>query len=298
MRRIFRLVIAIALLALVPAARADRIMAPAPPKPVLVTAQAEAVLIGKVIEIEKETVNASPGRGVPAQPKIPHKVAVIKIEDPLLGVSGLTQVRVGFPESALEAGGAKGNPPGVAAYLPFALRPGMEGVFFLNRHADGDFYVIPISWNPLLSKDANYAAQSVIVKKAVAAIDEPMAALKAKSKEDRQWAVFVLLHRYRTTSPASKVTEAPIPAEESQLLLQELAEISWLPEGGDTSKPSRSMLWRLVPTEKYGFKGPMIAPAVPGAPPADFNKPWDEATKKFLIENAGKIRLTRLAAGK
>src|SRR5260370_4270676 len=61
-------------------------------------AQADVVVVGKVTAIEDKTIKAErfPGDKQMAD----YKVAVVKVEEALLGAKGLTHVRVGFVPSA------------------------------------------------------------------------------------------------------------------------------------------------------------------------------------------------------
>src|SRR5262245_47535300 len=81
---------------------------------------AEVVVLGKVSEIEKDTYEGPAYPNAPKDQKTTYKVAVVKIEDPLIGARGLTQLRVGFLADASPAGAV---PPGEG--LP--LRPGRTG---------------------------------------------------------------------------------------------------------------------------------------------------------------------------
>ena len=60
--------------------------------------------------------------------------------------------------------------------------------------------------------------------------------------------------------------------------------------------PSRSALWYQINPNELGFKQPQPQPQRPGDPPVDFNRVMDEATSKFLKENADKIKIKRFVA--
>src|SRR5262245_6716279 len=72
---------------------AHGLMAPPPPISQRV-AQAPVVVVGKVTAIEDKTVSATPYPGV--KEKSEYHVAVVKIEDALVGAKGLTHIKVGF----------------------------------------------------------------------------------------------------------------------------------------------------------------------------------------------------------
>ena len=80
-------------------------------------------------------------------------------------------------------------------------------------------------------KDATFARQLDVVKKAIKVLADPAAALKAKEATDRQFAAIVLVHKYRkyprTNDSSAKVVQEPIDAEESNTIMQNLAETDW-----------------------------------------------------------------------
>ena len=287
-------------------AEAKALLIALPPKPAMQAVQADVVVIGKVIEIEKDTVDASPYKGAPKEQKVAFKIAVLKIEDPLVGARGLTQLRVGFLADAAPTAPVLVDQPQIAiarrpirpGFGPVALTAGMEGVFLLTPHHDGDFHVVVNNGAPLLKKDDNYAKELETIKKIAGAIDDPVAALKSKDKADRAVAAQTILTRYRGRPLAGKVVEEDIPAEENKLLVQALAELPWVPEGNDYAKPSRSSLWGFLQAEKLGFKQPVFRQPVPGAPAPDFNKQWEEATNDFLKANGEKIKIKKLVVVK
>jgi hypothetical protein len=176
------------------------------------------------------------------------------------------------------------------------LTADMEGVFLLAPHHEGDFYVLVNNSVPLLKKSTAYAKELESIKKVAAAIDDPVAALKAKDKADRTAAAHTILTRYRGRPVNGRVVEEELPAEENKLLVQAVAEMTWLPENNDNTKPSRSVAWRFLQAEKYGFKQPVFKQPAPGTPPADFNKQWEDATAEFLKANADKIKIKRLVS--
>src|SRR5438874_2405287 len=74
-------------------AKADiaRLKVVAQPTPGMQAIQADVVVVGKIAEIEKETVEAAPFKGANKDQRISYKIAILKIEDPLIGGKGLTQ---------------------------------------------------------------------------------------------------------------------------------------------------------------------------------------------------------------
>jgi hypothetical protein len=290
------------------AAQVEARLAPSRPahqSPAARVSQADLVVLGKVVEVEKDPVEATWHRGAPKDQKVPYKVAVLKIDQALLGAAGLTQLRVGFapdlppgPGVAVPPGrGAGGRAPGPPPAV--ALTAGMEGCFLLTRHHDGEFHVLADGVAPFLKTDGKYAKDLEEVQRAVKAINDPVTALKAKDLAARFWAARILLERYRAVRENTAARE-PVPDEENKLIVALLAELPWAPDPakvppavGDTVAPSRQALWFLLNAGELAFKAPKPAAQKGDEPPADFNALMDEATAKFLKENADKIKIRR-----
>jgi len=256
-------------------------------------------------------VEATAFKGAPKGEKVTYKIAVVKIEEAIIGGKGLTQFRVGFPEGAA-AGGTPVPPvnPGVAVRIrpgggrgpaPVALTAGTEGVFFLTHHHDGDFYILAYNGMaaPLSKKDENYKKELEAVKKVAKTIDDPVSALKAKELDDRYAAALLILQRYNQNRTGGTAREA-IPAEENKLIVALMMELPWQAKlnvprtGSDPVPPSRSQLWYMINPAEQGFKQPVIKqPAKAGDPRPDYNKIMDDATTAFLKDNVDKIKIKR-----
>lgn len=276
-------------------AAAKRIAIPVPPKPGVQASQAEVIVVGKVVEIEKDTVDVSPFKGAPKDQKVSYKVAVLKISEGLMGTTGITQLRIGFPADAAPATD-RNNAPARGRFGPIALSLNDEGCFFLNKHHDGDFYVLPNLGGVLAKKDDTFTKSLDEVKAVVKALEGPVAALQAKDKGERLAAAQALFTHYRGRQMAGPAKEEALPAEVTKLLLAALAEMPW--QSADATQPSRSQYWYFIQPEKFGFKQPEIKPQRPGDPAIDYNKVWDEATAKFLKDNADKIKISKMVGTK
>lgn len=265
--------------------------------------RAETVVIGTVVEIEPDVVEIPAYRGAPKDQNVRYKVAILKIDERVLGAAGVTRVRIGFPADALPLAGPRsgsarpaaitatvgGYPPGVA------LTSGLAGCFALTRRPGTDFYVL--EGLPLRKTQANYAKEVDRLKKYAAAINDPVAALRAKDVNDRFEAALILLQRYQNVRGTT--AREPIPEEENKLIVALLNELPWMPEGGRRIGadgkliPHRSALWYTTNPGEFGFKQPPYPKHKPGEPPVDVNKLLDEATTQFLKENGDKIRIRR-----
>jgi hypothetical protein len=275
---------------------------PGTPRPGARAATAEMVVIGKIVDVETETVEAPPYAGAPRDVKASFKVAVLKADEIVIGGRGLTQFRIGFPADAPPAsvtgdgtaGGLPVLPPAPAGgrlvaarttRLAVALTVGMDGCFFLSKYSGTDFYVADGA--PLARTDAAYAKAMDEVRKVANAIEEPAAALKAKDLGDRYLAARAILQRYQTSRPG-RTERKPIPDEENRLILDLLAELPWVAADGMPDSPSRSGLWLMIRPAELGFRQPK-------ATGADYNALMDKATAEFVKGNRDKIRIRRFA---
>jgi hypothetical protein len=291
----------------------SKMMMVAPLRPGLQAANADVVVIGKVVEIEKETVEVSPFKGAPKDQKVSYKIAVVKIEEAIIGGKGLTQFRVGF----LDVGAAPpvvGDPvpPGAGVRpirvvrpgrAPVALMENQEGCFYLSPHPVGDFYVLAGNGTvaPINIKDENYKKQLEEIKKVAKTLDDPVTALKAKELSDRFEAAQVLLQRYSINRSTGTASREPIPTDENKLILAVLKELPWAASETkprtplDPVPPSRSALWYSIQVDMVGFKQPVFPVQKPGDPPVDSNKIWEDATSAYLKDNIEKIKIKRFA---
>jgi hypothetical protein len=210
----------VALLAVVPA----RAMMIAPqPIPARVAA-ADVVVVGKVTAIEEKTVAATQFPG--AKDKVEYHIAVVKIQDGLLGAKGLTHIKVGFYVPPTPAPGVPGGPIAIGPrrQLFVKLEVDQEGCLLLNKHHDGDFYTI--GYNDLFDKKSQtYEKDLEQVKKAAKLLADPKAGLESKEASDRLMTAGMLIARYRKFVPNGK--EEPIDADESKLILKTLADADW-----------------------------------------------------------------------
>jgi hypothetical protein len=255
--------------------RAGTIAADALPLPNRV-ATADAVVVGKVTAIEDKTVLVAPFPG--ARNKTEFRIAVVTVSDALRAPKGATKIRLGFVPI----------PPGVAiSPPPFQPAVGEEGCFFLTNQAGADFLVAPSPLNFINKKIANFDKDIALIKRCTKILEDPDAALKGKSAEDRFLAAAMLVAHYRTRKSASAKTE-PIDAEQSKLILQALAAADWTPATDFTQLSPRMVLDRLPLTAKDGW-----APSSPADP-----KAYAAYAQQWLKEHAGSYRIQKFVAVK
>jgi hypothetical protein len=246
---------------------------------------AEAVVVGKVTSIEKEPIEASPFIGAPN--KVPYKVAVVQIEKTLFGAKNLTHIKVGFipPPPPPPPGGPQPavRPPIRRGNVLPELKEGQEWVFFLTKHPDGSFFIMPNMSPPLDVKGEDTKKDLESIQKVLKIVEDPMKALKAEKAEDRGFAASVLASKYRSyPETGGEVDQVPINAEESKLILKALAEADWTKF--DRAAPNgMQSFYSLALTDKDGWVPPKPVPVKPGEPPVNFNLVVKDAFEKWLV---------------
>ncbi len=263
------------------------------------TVQADAVVVGKVTEIEKEEVEVLPHQG--ATDKVKMRVAVIKIETGLVGAKNVTHVKVLMPGAAAEQPPQPDQPqigrpirPGLGGFGPVTLKEGEEGLFFLAKHPTAaNYYTISAGNNPIPAKDEKYKDELAKVKAVVAVVADPMAALKAEKPADRLTATAVLLQKYRRgmTVPAKEVA---IPAEETKAILKALLEADWTA----ADKPTPGYDYQSAPSNLVGQLG--LYPGSPNGlaqfqvkPGESYNAKYQEAFKAWHAKAGDKFDIKK-----
>ena len=268
----------------------------APPAPGVRAATATVIVVGKVESIEEKTVAAKPFPG--ATEKAEYKIAVIKVEDPILGAKGVTYVRVGFVLPPPPPMGKPGGPiriGGPGRYnLTFAKD--QEGIFFLTPHADGNF-LIAQTYNDFVNKQGNpnFDKEVAETKKFIKILDNPKDSLKADKQEERFTAAAILISKYRHQRDlgAEKPKTEAVDGDISKLILTALGEADWKAQNPSLFRMNPQMIFmQLGVTEKDGFTPPMME--VKGQPQKviDIARYADYA-KQWCKDNAGKYKIQR-----
>ncbi len=223
------------------------------PPPANRAATADVVVVGTVTAVEKETVDAKP-YPVADKPQA-YTVAVIKVQDGLIGAAGLTHVKVGFV--ALGAP-APGRGPGRGGWGVAPLAEGQSGLFFLTKHPTAGFYTVGPMAPPVDAADPDYKAQVAAAKAVAAAVADPMKALTAEKAGDRAAAAAALVARYRHGPQDAEAVEVPVGAEESKLLLAGLAGVDWAAFDGPGVQPAQAF-YQIGLGDADGWKQPAVA---------------------------------------
>ena len=204
-------------------------------------AQAEIVVVGKVTSIEDKGVEIG---------KTPYKIAVVTVSDAVLAPRKTMTIRVGF----------RVIPPNVAINpRPFQAAVGQEGIYFLKKQPDTDFYM-PVLLGFIGSGSANFDKELAEVKRCAKLLEDPNASLKSKKADEGFVTAAMLLARYRSRIGQNAKTE-PIEAEQSKLILKALAGADWNAPRDFSKLQPTTVLGRLGLTKKDGWDPPSFKDA-------------------------------------
>ena len=221
--------------------------------------RADAVVVGKVTALEKDTVDATPVAGAPD--KIAYTIAVIKVETGLFGAANVTHLKVGFVPPAPVDPAAPVRPGRGGFQQQVNLTKGLEGLFFLTKHHSGEFYVVSPMLAPAEAAADGYKEQVALVKQGAAVLADPAKALTAEKAGDRSFAASVLVTKYRAAPEGSEVATVKVSADESRLVLKALAEGNWKAEASRADAPNAYQAFsQLGLTDADGWKYPVVKP--------------------------------------
>jgi hypothetical protein len=265
------LLVCLALTALAPTLDAGP-LAPPPPLTRRIV-QADAVLVGKVVSFEERTIKGEGQSG--DRVKRDYRIAVVKIEETLLGAKGLTHVKVGLPPPVTFPGSG-----GVLRTMPAAkLIEGQTVLLVLASHPKETFYIMRNANDALDSQTSTrYRAEVELARRCAKLLADPTAGLRAKDAGDRLLTAGLVLTRYQTPRPGYGM--ASISAKESKAILRVLLEADWTRTDptSETAQPL-GLFYSLGLTERDGWKQP-----------ADFRE-VPEAARKWLKENVETYRV-------
>ena len=287
---------AVGLTVLAAGATARAMMIAPPPGPQRV-ALADAVVIGRVVEIEKNDLSVPSFPGAPANAKITYRVAVVQVADVVRGTKGMKTVRVGFIPTPKLVPGKVGVPvqPGRPVIRP-GIRPlrrgiqlevGQTGLFYLTKHFQAPIYTLPAVYGFTQRTNANYDKEVAEAQTSAKLLDNPMAGLKSTDKNKSFLTAALLIAHYRRGVPGKSKTE-PIDAEQSKLILQALANADWnapIRPGAGRQLTPMMMFYQLGVTAKDGWKQPQRVTNAQEIP---------NAMRAWLREHASTFRIQRI----
>jgi hypothetical protein len=252
-------------------------------------ATSDIVVVGKVLRLEEKPVAVK--QFPTATEKTEYTIAVVQIQEGLLGTDKMKEVRVGFiPQKNLPPVGPNPGPvvrPPIRRYPSVQLEKDQEVCLFLTKHTEGDFYIAPAYFSAIQKNgNPNFAKEVDDARKSAKLLVDPMAGLKAKDSKDRFETAAMLIVRYRTGG-IGKQTQEPIQAEESKLILKALADADWdVKVNAPFALTPQSVFSRLGLKNEDGW-----------VPPRDF-KQFPEEAKKWLKANGDRYPIQRFVADK
>jgi RNA polymerase sigma factor (sigma-70 family) len=259
--------------------------------------QSDIVVLGRVVALEPKDVEAVFSSESPY--KLDYRMAVVKVQEVIHGQKDVKQLHLGFISPAQDR---KVDKTGKAmpALWPLQFNPvkvGQEGMFFLGKHHQGNFYVnfvlfggfLPSDDTPELTKNLENARRLENV------LQLPLEALKVENESNRFLAATMLVSRYRLSwLKDRKLPEKAIAAEESKLILKTLAEADWS-DSTEALCPSKypthpyQVFLQLGVTKADGYDPPKNAP--------DFRDTL-RYTQNWLRDNQEKYRIQRFTSSK
>jgi hypothetical protein len=240
--------------------------------------------VGRVVALEDKDIAVSPFPGAPN--KVDYRIAVVKVNEAIKGAKGKDTIRIGF--QAPPQPGKIGGPiirPGIGRFN-VNLTVGQDGLFYLAKHHQENFFVLPAFYSFSSSQNADFAKEVALSKKIVKLLDDPVAALKSKDAEERLLAASALITRYRSPRPGQNKTE-PIDAAESKLILTALSDADWSQPFQFGKEHPMQLFNQLNLTNKDGW-----------VPPQQVKTPQDfqNAARAWVREHAGTYRIQRYVA--
>jgi hypothetical protein len=259
--------------------------------------RSDIVVLGRVVAVEPKDVEAVLSSDSPF--KLDYRIAVVKVHEVIHGKKGVKEFRLGFvsPDQDRKVDKA-GKAISLSPLLFRSAKVGENGLFFLRKHHQSDFYenpmlfglfgvFLPSSDSPEFTKNLENARRLSKV------LEVPVEALKAKNASNRFLGATMLISRYRLNgAKASKLPEKSIDADESKLLLKALVEADWkdvneaLTATMYPPHPYRLFL-QLGVTKTDGYDPPKNAP--------DFRDTL-RYTQNWLRDNQEKYRIQRFSA--
>lgn len=207
------------------------LIAAPPPGPVRF-ANADAVFVGRVVKIEPAEVEARQFPGAKQTTK--YRVAEVEVKEGLLGTKGSKTIRIGFIPPTIA-------PKGIGPIVSSGGRQpqvqvGQDGLFIINKHHEGKFYLPPNFGYFVPSQQKTFGAEVKSARKIIAVMANPLPVLESQDADDRLLAASLLVNKYRVNRTPGPAKQEPIDAKESKLILNAIANAKWQPvKFGDTN---------------------------------------------------------------
>lgn len=259
--------------------------------------RSDLVVSGRVVAVEPKDVEAVISAEMPY--KVDYRIAVVKVHEVVHGQKGLKELRLGFispgQDRKVDKAGKAMQPLSPFYFQAFTV--GQDGLVFLRKHHQGDFYVSFLFFGGFhdSSDGATFTKNLEDVRRLSKVLEAPVEALKAENATNRYLAAVMLISRHRLSwLKDRKLPEKTIDAEESKLLLKVLAEANW----SDVNEAITSIMYpphpyrtflQLGVTKADGYDPPVKSP--------DFRDTL-RSTQSWLRDNQEKYRIKRFDAVK
>jgi hypothetical protein len=173
------------------------------------------------------------------------------------------------------------------------LAVGNQGLFFLQKHHEGDFYILPMFGTFVNSQNnPGFNNELDTTKKTLKVLQNPTAGLKSANADERLETAYTLITMYRTVPFGSPANQQPINAEESKLILKTLLEADWDAakyQGTKFQQNPAQLFNRLGITQADGFQPPVNLP---------FNSPeYANTLKNWLAQNWQTYQIKKFVPG-
>lgn len=244
---------------------------PEPPIPQRV-ALADCVIVGQVTSVPEDSVHALALPKIAGTPKVPHRIAVVRIDSMVVGAKDLRELRVGFITP----------PPSPRRRPGFQWSVGQQGCLFLRKHPDESFWVLQADYDMLdKERDKDFERRLSLVRRCGELLQDVEAGLRAPKADDRLLTAGMLILRYRTPQHVYRgaAKTEPIDAEQSRRILAVLAEGEWTEKDLRDPMGRLRLFFRLGLTNRDGWK------------PVRSDKEAAEAAQAWLRANASTYRI-------
>jgi hypothetical protein len=209
------------------------------------------VIVGTVTEVKTDPALAFSLPKITGAPRVPYRLAVIRIDTAVRGAEDQREVSVGFVA-----------PPPSRRRDDFRWSVGQEGCFFLRKHPDESFYVIQSPFDVLdRARAKSFDRDLALVKRCAKLLEDPEAGLRSKETTDRLLIAAMLIFRYRTAQYVyrGEPKTEPIDTGQSRRILAILAEGPWTEKDIRDPAGRLRLFLRLGLTDRDGWKPPESA---------------------------------------
>lgn len=259
--------------------------------------RSDFIVSGRVVALEPKDVEAVLSTELPYM--VDYRIAVVKVKEVLRGNQEVKQVRLGFlsPDQDRKVDKAGKDISRISPYFFQSFTVGQDGLFFLRKHHQGDFYetIQPFGGFYDSANGPRFTTTVEDVRRLNQVMEAPREALKAENMTNRFVTATMLIHHYRLSwLKGRKPRETAVDAEESKLLLKTLAEADWQ-DVNEAITPTKypphpyRVFMQLGVTKSDGYEPPAKATEV---------RETLEYTHKWLRNNQEQYRIKRFSAEK